>query len=60
MLNAMRVKHDFADVFFRGTARQGIRRAQEYLSLLDDGAVSKSDWSRVVLDREAKHIVFGE
>ena len=56
----MRVKHDLVDVFFREAARQGNRRAQEYLSLLDDGAVSKSDWSRVVLDREAKHIVFGE
>ncbi len=53
-------RHGFAGVFFREAARQGNRRAQEYVSLLDDGAVSKSDWSRVVLDREAKHIVFGE
>ena len=53
-------KHGFADVFFLEAANRGNRRAQEYVSLLDNGAVSKSEWSRLVLDMEAKHILFGE
>ena len=60
LISLCKGKHGFADVLFRESANQGNRKAQEYVSLLDSGAVSKSDWSRLVLDVEAKHILFGE
>ena len=60
LISLCKGKSGFADVFLREAANHGNKKAQEYVSLLDNGAVSKPEWSRLVLDMEAKHILFGE